>query len=459
MSSKMKPALRRGTALFCLVAAGSSGTAVLSQQAGGAPLGRSSTITTQLGFEAGRNLDLDAGSDAKTLRMLGALGYSYALRTRQNELTLSAQINPQTEDGGDHGLYPTLGLGFAHQESRVKIGFQANYAEARVTDQSLGFDENTGAIVEFNGTGTRSVTRLNGGFEGGIDTPLGYSLQLNRSEIDYSDLSEGASYYNSTTDSAKISLRGDVSSMTSLNLDLGYKHYQAENPDQTDRTSTDASLGLVRRIDALTQLTGSIGRQKIRTERLDEEDENASGAIFSLGGQRMTPLGSYRASYDRIVTENGNRDQVLVGQDRETQFGKFSGTVGLSKGENGGTDWIGALTYSTELPRDELSAQMSRALRTSDDGDDVILTRISGNITHSLSDLNALDLELMASSTEYSDRDTMRIDATLAYQRRLTHDVNLRAGVKLGLATETDKDDANAQSLFMTVSRQFRFLN
>ena len=455
MAGKMKPVLWRGVALCCLLSPGISGTTAMAQQVEG----RTSTITTQIGVDAGRNLDLDAGSNDKTARLNGVLGYAYALRTRQTELTFNAQVNPQTEDGGDHGLYPNLGLGFRHEAARVRFNLQASYAEARVTDQSLGFDDDTGAIIEYNGTGTRAISRVGGGFEGGIDMPFGYSLQLNHSEIDYKDLSNLASYYGSTTDSAKASLRGDISSMTSLSLNLGYNHYQAENPARTDRTTTDASLGLNQRIDALTSLQASVGRQEIETQRRDQEDKTTSGAIFSLGLQRDDPLGAHRISYDRTITENGERDQVIVGRDRETAFGNFNGTIGLSKGESGGTDWIGGLSYATELSRDKLSAQLSRSVRTSDDGEDVVVTRISGNVTHALSDLNSLDFGLMASATEYPDRDNTRIDATVAYQHRLTQDVDLRAGVRLGLATKTDEQDAKSQSLFLTLSRQFQFLH
>lgn len=421
--------------------------------------GARSTITTGIGLEAGRNLDLDPGGNDSTARLTGTLGYAYEKISRTTTLSFGASIRPQTDDNNQDGLYPTLTLRLQHEAPRTKFTFGANYGEAKVTDQSLAFDEDTGAIIEYDGSGTRIVRRATAGVEGGIDMPLGYTLQADRSEVDYRNLSGATSYSPSTFTSLQGGLRADVSAMTRLRLNLLHSRYQSEDREQTRRTTDTASVGIDQRIDAVTALSASVGRSQVKTDRLIREDEDTSGLTFGLGLQRTDPLGFYRADYNRIMTENGKRDNVTIGRDRETPVGKFSGNLGLSNGESGGADWIGRLSYATNLPRDRLSASLTRAVQTDNDGDDVVVTRISGNITHMFSTVNSLDFGVVASASQYQDSDKTRVDATVAYQHRLTQDISLQAGVRLGLAQETDLEDADSQALFLNLTRSFEFLH
>lgn len=416
-----------------------------------------STFTTSIGVEGGRNLDLDPGADDQSGRLTGLFGYAYERQTRQTLLSFNAAINPVKDDDNGTGLYPTLGLGWQYDASRTRFTFSANYGEAKVTDQSLGFDAETGQIIEYDGSGTRILKQLAAGVEGGIDMPLGYTLQLNRSEIDYRDLSAGADYAPSTFTGGKLGLRGDVSPMTQLNLSLGHSRYSSENRDHTTRKTDTASLGVTQRIDALTSVTASVGRERIETERRITGDKSESGGIFGLGVTREDPLGAYALAFGQNVTENGTRNEITLGRDRKSKLGSFSGMIGASRGEEGGTDWIGSLAYATELPRDRLSVSFTRSVQTDDDGEDVVVTRASGGISHILSPVNSLDFGLTASATSYPDKDTTRVDTSLAYRHLLAQDISLQAGVRLGLAQESGEEDAESQSLFLTLTRQFDF--
>ncbi len=464
LQGKMTSSRWRGAALCGLLVCGTGGTALAQQQQADDPdrtsaAGGRSTITTGIGVEAGNNLDLVEGLDKKQTRVTGNFAYLYELQTRQTMLSFSAQIQPETDNSNNSGLYPDLDLKMVHEAPRTRVKFDASYAEARITDQGLGFDANTGAIIEYDGAGTRTMKTLSTGVEGGIDMPLGYSLSFEHNEIGYRDLSQESAYYGSSRNGVKGGLRADVSSMTSLSLNTEYSLYKAENTDHLRRTTDSISFGIDQRIDGLTSVMASTGYQQVDTKRAIRGDETTDGAIFALGLKRDDQLGSYQVSYDRSITETGTRDELLVGRDRETQMGKFSGTVGVSKGQEGGTDWIGSLAYKTELPRDTLTAELQRSVRTDDDGDDVVVTRIKGRVVHSLSDVNALDFGVTASSTEYSTRDALRVDATVSYQHLLARDVNLQAGVRMELSQKSSEDDVDSQSFFLTLSRQFRFLH
>lgn len=453
MAGAMTGSRRRAALLGMVLGMTGAGAAWAQQE----EFGAKSTITYSLGTNAGTNLDLDPGMSDSSVQLNGMLGYDYDKRTRQTQLSFSAAIRPQTDDNGDEGLYPSAGLSLVHEAPRTKLTFRASYSRTRVSDQSIGYDD-TGSIVTYDSTGQRGVARVSLGLEGGIDMPLGYGLSMSRSEIDYYGAIADDDYTANSTDSISGHIRADVSAMTQLRLNLAHSYYSSESLAQTRRTTDRATLGLTQRIDSLTTISGSLGRQRVETERTSSTTTK-NGTVFGLDLRRDDPLGSYSLGFDRSVTENGTRDSVVVGRERESRLSNLSGTLGASQGDSGGTDWIGSLSYSFSLPRDELSASLSRAVRTDDDGDDVVVTRLSGGIVHSLSDLNAIDFDVTASTLDYSDRDRLRLDTSLAYQHRLTQQVNLSAGVRFRLSQDSNKADAESQSLFLTLTRRFERLH
>ena len=187
-------------------------------------------------------------------------------------------------------------------------------------------------------------------------------------------------------------------------------------------------------------------------------DKTTEGTTWGLSLSRETPLATYALSYDRSISETGNRDEVSLARKAETKLGQFDGSVGLSRGEAGGTDVIASLGYGVEMRRDRLNIDMSRAVSTDDDGNDVLYTRFSGQYAHDLSEVNAINLGLTASLTNSDTQDTTRVDGSIGYSHALTSDIDLSAGLRLGLSQRTDKPDADEQALFFTFNRRFETL-
>lgn len=442
--------------LFCGLLAS---TAVLGSaaQAQESQSGNRSALTLSMGVTTGRNLDLDPGSDTSVTRLNGRIGYIYQMQTRQTLLRFNAAVAPETDDTST-GTYPSLGFRLEHEMPRNRVTLDAGYQRARVTDQSISVDD-AGTIVAYDVSGERSLARVSAGFEGGLGMPLGYSLNMSHSEVDYFDLSQIGSYSPSKTDGVSGRLRLDLSPMTSASLNLSHQRYAADNNDRTRRTTDSASLGLSQRIDALTDIGFSIGRRQVETDRLSRGRQSESGTTFGLDLTRDDQLGGYSFGYDHTLTEQGQRDSVTVGRNREGKFGEFSGMIGLSKGENGDPDVIGSMSYTTDLPRDRLRASLSRSIRSDDAGEDVVSTRVSGSLSHTLTSANSLNFGVTASTLEYPDRDKVRLDASVGYQHFLTQDVSLQAGVRFGLLQETNEENADSQSLFLTLTREFEFLH
>ena len=414
---------------------------------------RKSTFNVSLGLEAGRNLALDPGGSDTSTELKGGLSYSYEMNTPRTQMRFQAGLNPKFSNDTDTRPLPRLTFGLTQSSPRTELRFGASYTRTQVSDLEIGYDE-TGAIIFYDGTGERSSAQLSAGFTGGIDMPFGYKVDLSRSELDYHDTTPFFGYDPSSTTRGSLELRADLSAASQLRFTLSRSVYEVEDATDLTRTTDKASLRLDQRIDAITSMNLSFGQSRVESERITGTDTQ-SGATFGFGLMREDQVGHYALDFAHSITESGKRDQISVLRSLETRLGSFDGMVGLSRGEADTTDVIARVAYSLELPRDQLDFSLSRVVSNDNAGDDVVVTRLSGKLSHDLSDVNALDFGLSASMTEAVTQDTTRLDASVAYRHALTPDADLSAGVKMSLAQRTGREDADSERVFLTLSRRF----
>lgn len=432
-----------------------SALAVLPAQAQDEESARKGVFSIGFGIDAGNNVDLSSDNTGADAKFSPHVGYDYTMKTGTTELTFGISANPEVVSGEKTRAQPKLNLSYAHVSPRTSLKFNASYQRSKVTDQSIGFDD-SGVPFFYDGTGERGQANVSAQLTGGIDMPLGYSLGLKHSETDYYNM-VGTSQSPSTTDGVTFGLRADLSSTRQLGLNFSHTLYDVDNADQLERRSDSASLRFDQRLNAVTSLGVSVGRSRVESDRLTG-DKTTEGTTWGLSLSRETPLATYALSYDRSINENGNRDEVSLARKAETKLGQFDGSVGLSRGEAGGTDVIASLGYGVEMRRDRLDIDLSRAVSTDDDGNDVLYTRFSGQYAHDLSEVNAINLGLTASLTNSDTQDTTRVDGSIGYSHALTSDIDLSAGLRLGLSQRTGKPDADEQALFFTFNRRFETL-
>lgn len=416
---------------------------------------RRGVLSLGIGVESGKNLALRSGVDDIDTEMTARLGYDYTMSTATSALSFGLSFNPSLRSGEDVLPLPRATLRFSQKFARSELTLDAQYQFSRVSDQAIGYDD-TGSIIYYDGAGQRSVARIGAKFTGGIDTPFGYSLGLSHSETDYHDTLTG-SQTPTRLNTVTLGLRADLSAMTQARFALSHDHYEADNADNLTRRTDAVSLQLDQRIDAVTTLGFSVGRTRIESDRLGVT-ETTEGTTWGLALTREDAVGRYGLTYARSLTEEGSRDSLSLSREAETRLGSFNGMIGASRGAADQTDLIAGLGYEMELPRDRLSVDLTRAIRTNDDGEDVVLTRMSGQLVHDLSEVNALNFGLTASLTEAPGEDTTRVDASVAYSHMLGVDADLSAGVRFGLSERTGQADADRQTLFVTLNRRFETL-
>lgn len=417
--------------------------------------GRSGILSMSIGTNAGRNLDLDPGGDDTSAELTGRLGYDYSLNTANQQLRFSAQVNPKISDEKDGRPLPKFTFDYKQRGARSELSLNGLYQRTEVSDQSIGYDD-SGSVFYYDGTGERTLARAGAKFTGGLDRPFGYSISASHTDVSYSDVTAG-SYYDSRRDLLQLDLSAELSAMTMLSFSGGYQEYEVDNPTELSRRSRTALVGISQRLDPVTQAVFTVGRSNIESSRTTgskTEDGTTFGLILSREDQR----GGSTFSLGRSITETGARDEVIIARTNETAFGDFKGQIGVSRGASDEADVIAGLTYALELPRDKLNLSLSRTVTTDDDGLDVVLTRVSGSLTHALGDVNSVNFGLTASTTERDVYDTTRVTASVAYSHSLSPDADVTAGVRMSMATRTGREDADSQSVFVTLNRQFQTL-
>ena len=88
----------------------------------------------------------------------------------------------------------------------------------------------------------------------------------------------------------------------------------------------------------------------------------------------------------------------------------------------------------------------------------MVSTRLRGSYGHRLNDRDGLNFGLGVSTTEAKASDKLRLDASVAYERTLTMDTSLSAGVRMAVSQQTGREDATSQSVFVSLTRQMDFL-
>lgn len=388
---------------------------------------------------------------------LRARDYVMSTNTRRTKLDFTIGANPMLQDGGETFTDPYTTLRLRHEATQsLALSFGAEYRRTKVSDQSIGFDE-VGTPITYTGFGERALAKVSAGIEGGIGAPFGYKLNLSHTDLTYSGADLGTDYYDRTTDTVSGGLRFDLSAMTSLTLDGSHSHYEADNANRLQRDTDRLSFGVNQRLDAATMLGFSAGYSRVDVSSLTR-DETTKGATFGASLMRDDTRGRYGLSYDRSIGENGARDTFSLSRTTETRLGELDAMIGLSQGESGTTDVIGSLAYSAELPRDKFGVSLVRAVQTDDDGEDVVSTRLRGTYGHQLNDRDGLNFGLGVSSTEAQASDKLRLDASVAYERSLTADTSLSAGVRMAVSQQSNREDATSQSVFVSLTRQMDFL-
>lgn len=432
------------------------------------------TLSFASSLRASDNYDLSVDSPGNATILDNTLGLSYVSETEVQLLRFGlsgvARLADLPRTGTDTRFdNQTASLEYARQGANSALRLNGRYNRAdlaffdplSLVEQDDPIDDND--LVSLP-DGYRETASLGASFETGLSDPLSFSLSANSRQrkfvgTDDSDLS----LYDSRNTSLTAGIGALVTPTTRLTLTGSSVWYRAEDEEDTRRLNRSLSLGAVHETARALTLSASLGYQVIDTDETDifgqrvtTTDDGATGA-FGLSQELTNGTVGLNASH--AITVNGGRSTLSAFRSLELPEGSLSFSLGLSSGDTGRNAVIGSIDYAQMLRYGALRLGLARDVQTSNDDEDLEVTRARLGWTHDLTELSGIDMNVTYASTNAvgdgaTDRDRGRFQAS--YRHALTRDWDLSGGYAYTVSRREGRDDATENSVFLTISRQFQ---
>ena len=356
---------------------------------------------------------------------------------------------------------PTLRLNFVADSANSRLTFNALYRDVdrdflnpfQVEQEEQQF----GLLVGDGGQLRNTVAGLK--YEIGLNDPLSFVFSLNHNDKQYANV-VNPQIFDNRNDGVNATMIMRVSPVTTVRLNAGVKHYTADDVAQTDRTTTDYSVGLSQDINPALLLDAQIGITDVNTDTISGT-ANKSGTTGSLTLTQTLPNGSVFGTISNTVNQNGTRTNLTFGRDLLLSNGSIKATLGMTRGNTGSKALIGSLVYNRQLANGNISLTVNRSASTNNSNQDILDTRFALGYGHNINTVSSVNFTLdwgrtqSAGSVGVTDVDLTNFNAS--YTRALTSDWNMTGGLTLRQRTETGKADAESTAVFLTLGRNFSY--
>jgi hypothetical protein len=361
---------------------------------------------------------------------------------------------------------------FGFEDPTLKFDFVADSANSRLTlnGQYRNVDRNflnpfqveqeTQTLGQLVGSGGKlRNTKLGLKYETGLNDPLGFVLDLKHDDKSYSGVVNPLIFDN-LTDEAKATVLMRVNPVTSFNLNAGVKHYTATDLVQTDRTTTDYSIGVVYDINPVLLMDAQIGYTDVKTDTIFGTVQR-NGVVGSVSLTKTLANGTIFGTLATTRNQLGARTSLSFGRDLQLLNGNLRGSFGLTRGSNGNSKTIGSLAYAYQLPSSTITVSFNRSASTNNSNQDILNTRIGLGYNHLINNVSRVNVTLdFGRSEDVGSTGGPTIDLTnldVSYSRDLTSDWSLTGGATLRKRTETGLADAKSTAFYLTLGRNFSF--
>ena len=353
----------------------------------------------------------------------------------------------------------SAGISYSRSGSDARFSLGASYRRADLTDDVFGFFVDgvfdPDALIIDGGTRTR--TDLSGSIETGLDAPFGIEISAFASDRDYQDTTD-PELNDQTRREVDATARFRVNPAVTARLLAGLSVSETDDATDTERTNTYVGVGVEGETGGGLSYTGDLTLDNSERSELGVQVSDDQGIGFSISATQEQPDGAFGVRLSSRIDDSGRRTSASVSRDFDLPNGALSLSLGITDQEDGSSELTTRLTYLRDLPDGQFSADIVQQ-PTTEDGTAFLNTSVNLNYRQSINSISSWDAGFSYGATDEfgsSDGDT-RTSASIAYNRELTEDWNLRAGLS---ATRIDSDggsDRSRESVFLSVGRDFTF--
>jgi hypothetical protein len=424
-------------------------------------------------FGVGDNLGLQVPSEGSTSLSTTRLSYGLESITRNQSLTfgIGGALRFGSIASGNSistGLTdPVAGLRYTRDTGGALLSFDGDY---RVTDISLtgplwtfldqdGFVQPPRDFSDLTGSGKREAYRLNARLETGREDPIGFVFTGAADGVRYTDQTDAdLSDYDNT--SLGVSTLFRFNPVTTGFVDLRYSDYQSVDFATADRKTKTAEVGFDRDVSARARLLFRVGYTDI--ESLESGvTTTTSGPSGRVGYTVDLPNGNFDANFDVRQTQDGRRNTLRFGRALDLPLGSLSANIGLTNVDSGDPEVIGGLNWQRRMADSTFGLRLNRDVVLDAEDDERVTTTFITTYTYEINTISRISADLALSDAmgnAFSNR-VRRGDLVLSYERELTNDWSMNAGIDLRRRDEDTVGRADASAVFFGIGRNFDLSN
>ncbi|WP_299356654.1 hypothetical protein [uncultured Shimia sp.] len=462
-SNRKRPRILIWAAVFGIDAAS---LPVLAQEAGDQVF----TFGIRQQFGIDDNIRLDPSSAGATYYSDTALSFGVTTENGTDSFSFFAEgVGRIVDDpiiGTDSGFRdPKVDLFYMRNAANSRLSVFANYYKPDLAFQDPLQQDDIGSQDFYRGGGTRE--EFYGGIflETGLQSPLGFVIDINSRRNSYSDVTDPLLYSNETH-YAGLGVNFRLSNVARGRIDVSEKYYRAENASSTNTDTRRLTFGLDYDISATDRLSVDLGHSKVveTFDALPGVENNLNGPVGEIFYRRLMPDGVATASLDTTLTSRGRETTLEFGRVYERPSGRFEFSLGAAAGEDFDARPIGLLAYSTETARSAFDVSLSRTASIDDELNQATETnRFSmgyrvdvTNVSAISFDLYLADINLVGIGTSGAGRSRGSLYAS--YIHDLTQDWNMVVGYQYKYFDPDSGASSKSNGVFLTLERDFETL-
>lgn len=412
-------------------------------------------IETKLSVSDNYNLEITAPGTSTILDT--SLSFGYLTETATDRFAFNIDGVLRGSDlpgaGGDFRFDdPGMTASYDREGANSRFSASADYNQANLDFLDPFEFIQDGVLI--NGSGNRETRSVRMNFDTGTNDPLGFGIELGHRDLDYSNTTD-PNLFDTRRDDVALTARLRLSSVLESRIKLSQVDYSADDLVLTDRRTRALSFGATYEISPVTTLDIDLGTEKIA----DSVAGASRGTFGSVNLTHTLANGSAGVALDRSFGTEGARTAISINRSMDLPNGTLAFSLGMTKGELGGTGIVGSIDYGQTLPRGELTASLDRSVVGGSDGNDVLTTQAALGYTMPATPNSTLSFDfdyvqvedLGTGSTLTTDRTSLRA----SYTHELTADWNLSAGYEHQRKVTEGSGAADSNTVFMALGREF----
>ncbi|MGI9390670.1 MAG: hypothetical protein ACR2O1_11490, partial [Boseongicola sp.] len=397
---------------------------------------------------------------------LSVTGLSFSLSSETRAEKFSFNVGTSLEGNFDSSSVATddfefkdtdAAVAYEREGSNSNLTFRARYRETDIQDDFFGFFvdgvfDPDALIID---GGIRESFWAFGRFETGVEGPLGFVLSARHRITNYVGTTDPDLVDNDNT-SIDATGRFRINPALSARAVAGYRRNDEEDLLSTSNRTKYIGVGVETETAGGLTYTGDITAEQTETYELGALTSDDEGIGIDLSATQERTDGSYGVDIGSHIDESGRRTTARVRRFYDLQNGSLFLSLGVADQEGEDLEFTTRVSYLRDLQDKVIRADVIQSPSTSD-GEAFLNTAIRLNYMQEINSISSWDAGFTYGSANMfgePDGDT-RTAATFAYNRDLTEEWNLRAGIELIRIEDDGGADRDSNTVFVSIGRDF----